>query len=456
MTKKELSENKELSDRNKELEAKLAKNSSNSGKPPASDGLKKPPKTASQRKKSGKKPGGQEGHKGKTLEQVETPDRIEKHSASNCQCGQSLEEVEGVCTEKRQVFDLLEPKMEITEHQIEAKKCPCCGEITKGHFPKHVTAQVQYGERVKALSVYFAHQHYIPSERLSQIFEDIFGIKISPGTCANIDKKLYKQLEIFEKTIKKYLTAEKVLHLDETGMRCNKKLHWIHVASSEKATFYGIHKRRGKEAIDEFDILPKFNGYAIHDHWKPYFSYEQVKHGLCNAHHLRDLAFVMEHEKEQWAKKMKDLLLSAKKEIAQRELSEMDVNDIKQRYGKIVLEGYGHHLEQGPLEEGKNKQRFGKNLLDRFAQYYECVLRFVTSGTPFTNNRGEQDIRMVKLKQKISGCFRRIERGQIFCRIRSYISTARKQGWTIWDALADAVRGEARLLSSPTLQCQES
>ena len=278
-----------------ELEARLSKNSSNSSKPPSSDGLKKPPKTTSQRGKSGKKPGGQNGHKGTTLNQVANPDHVVTHSPESCHgCGHNLTGVEGADFEKRQVFEIPQPKIEVTEHRAEIKKCPCCGGISKGSFPENISAPVQYGERVQALVAYFSSQHLLPVDRLCQIFEDVFEIPLSPGTCSNIDKKLFKKLESFETNLKAYLLAATVLHFDETGIRCNKKLHWVHVASSESATFFGIHAKRGQEAIDDFDILSQFGGTAVHDHWFPYFVYDQVLHGLCNTHHLRELTYVHE------------------------------------------------------------------------------------------------------------------------------------------------------------------
>lgn len=293
----------QLTTRVHELEAQLAKNSTNSGKPPSSDGLKKKPKSL--RERSGKKPGGQLGRQGKTLLPVGDPDHIVIHTPPQCQgCHQSLTDVDAIAQESRQVFDLPEVKVKVTEHVAETKKCPCCGCYTKGHFPDHVTAPVQYGERIQGLAAYFSNQHLIPVDRVCQIFEDIFGIALSPGTCANIDKRLFKQLAVFEEGLKAYLIASQILHFDETGMRCNKKLHWLHVASSSSATFYYLHEKRGCEAMNAGGILPKFQGRAIHDHWAPYFSYAQISHGLCNAHHLRELTFVYEQEKEDWALKI--------------------------------------------------------------------------------------------------------------------------------------------------------
>ena len=439
-----------------ELEARLSKNSSNSSKPPGSDGLKKDPKTTSQRDKSDKKPGGQKGRIGKTLEQVESPDHIVIHAPDSCKnCSTSLSNVEGVFSdEKRQVFEVPEPKIEVTEHRVELKECPCCGKISKGLFPENVKAPVQYGEHVQALATYFKNQHLIPAERVCEIFEDVFGISLSPGTCSKIDKKLFVKLESFEVNLKAYLIASRVLHFDETGMRCQKKLNWIHVASSETATFFGMHTKRGQEAINEFDILPKFQGIACHDHWFPYFAYAQVQHSLCNAHHLRELTFIYEQEKEEWAGEMKQFLLMSKKiveeNLAEGYLPEDQKLSLRQEYARIILKGLNYHLNLPPLaksKKGKQKQRPGKNLLNRLSDKIECVLLFINDfSVPFTNNLGERDIRMNKVKQKVSGCFRSFEGGKIFCRIRSYISTARKQGWRIWDSLVDAVKGVPRLL----------
>ena len=346
----------------------------------------------------------------------------------------------------------------MTEHRAEEKKCPCCGCISRGVFPEGVKASVQYGERVQALAAYFSHQHFIPIERLGQIFEDVFGIGISPGTCANIDEKLFKNLGVFEAGLKAYLVAEKILHFDETGMRCEKKLQWVHIAASEAATLYMIHSKRGQEAMDEMEVLPQFHGTAIHDHWFPYFAYIQVAHGLCNAHHLREFTFVHEQEKEDWAKRMKDLLLAAHNRVEERRqqgfLPEEELLQYDQEYTRIITEGIAYHSHLPPLpkgKRGKQKQRDGKNLLDRLVKKRECVLLFMNDfSVPFTNNLGGQGMRMVKLKQKIGGCFRTLAGGQIFCRIRSYLSTARKQGWGVWDALADAIQGHPRLLPTPT------
>jgi transposase len=275
----------QLETRVHELEDRLAKDSSNSSKPPSSDGLKRKPK--SQRRSSGKRPGAQQGRMGKGLAQVNNPDVIVTHTPSSCfGCGSDLSNVNGVTTEQRQVFDIPQPKINVTEHRVEEKTCVCCGGRTRASFPENVRGPVQYGERIRALTTYFSHQHFIPVDRVCEIFEDVFGVTISPGTCANIDEQLFTNLEGFEAGLKAHLLAAQVLHFDETGMRCEKKLHWVHVASSQTATFYIMHAKRGQEAMDAAGILPHFQGIAVHDHWFPYFAYSQISHGLCNAHHL--------------------------------------------------------------------------------------------------------------------------------------------------------------------------
>jgi transposase len=436
-----------------ELEARISKDSSNSSKPPTSDGLKRKPKSL--RGRSGKKPGGQQGRTGKGLARVSNPDTIVTHAPASCSgCGFDLNAVQGSCAEQRQVFDIPQPKITVTEHRVEEKKCPCCGEIVRASFPENIKGPVQYGDRIRALIAYFSHEHFIPVDQVCEIFEDIFGVPLSPGTCANVDKQLFANLEVFEVGLKAHLLATRVLHFDETGIRCEKKLHWVHVASSQMATLYTMHTKRGQEAMDASGILPKFQGIAIHDHWFPYFTYQQLKHGLCNAHHLRELIFVHEQEKEAWAKRMQDLLILTSKEVGkhaeQGVLSPDILLQIEQDYQQILTEGFAYHASLPPLptsKRGKQKQRDGKNLLDRLNERRDCVLRFVHDfSVTFTNNQGERDIRMVKLKQKIGGCFRVFRGGEIFCRIRSYISTARKQDWNVWGALADAIRGSPRLL----------
>jgi transposase len=435
------------------LEAIISKNSSNSSKPPSSDGLKR--KTKSLREKSGKKPGAQYGHPGKGLSPVSNPDQIITHGPQACQgCGADLSQEKGTCVDQRQVFDIPPPKIEVIQHEALQKRCPQCGMQNRGNFPQGVRGLVQYGERVQGLSAYFSHQQFIPVDRLGQVFEDVFNLSLSAGTCSKIDKQLFNQLEPFEQNLTSFLLKEPVLYFDESGVRCDKKLHWTHVACTQKATLYHFHAKRGQEAIESMGILPTFKGIAVHDEWQPYFKYQQGLHALCNAHLLRELTFIHEHEKEEWAKPMKDLLLRAKKEVDKHlekgKLPQKVINKLEETYHQIIGQGKAYHAGLPALAKGKagkQKQRAGKNLLDRLEHKEESVLRFMKNfSVNFTNNQSEQDIRMIKVKQKVSGCFRTLEGGNTFCRIRSYLSTARKQQWNILEALTNAIRGDPNLV----------
>lgn len=444
-----------LQARVEELESRSARNSSNSSKPPSSDGFGRMPKSL--RKKSDKKPGGQKGHNGTCLAQVEKPDWIVSHAPTYCAgCGASLEQIEGHCVERRQVFDIPKPRLEVTEHQVEEKRCPWCGKARRAVFPRDVRGPVQYGHRVQVLEAYLAIQHLIPVDRIGEIFSDVWGIRLSPGACGDINRRLFEELEPYERCVEKALLTSPVLHFDETGMRCGKKLNWLHVVAATPVTSYTIHAKRGREAIEAVGILPHFSGVAVHDHWYPYFAYRNAQHSLCNAHHLRELTFVYEEKGELWAGRMKDLLVSANREVEGHTgcgaLPKVVRSRIETAYEQIIEEGFEYHSNLPPLPRtgrGKPKQREGKNLLDRLAKERSSVLRFINDlSVPFTNNQAERDIRMVKLKQKISGCFRGKDKGQIFCRIRGYLSTARKQGWGVWDALAGATRGDPRLIQA--------
>ncbi|MGR3911749.1 MAG: IS66 family transposase [Candidatus Rhabdochlamydia sp.] len=385
---------------------------------------------------------------------MSNPDHTFLLSPDRCQhCHASLEEITGNCVEKRQVFELPQPKIETTEYQAIEKTCLRCGRLTRASFPEHVKGPVQFGSRVKALASYLSSLHFIPVNRICQIFKDLLGISLSPGSCMNINTQLFTELYSFEEGLKKDLLSSKVLHFDETGMRCEKKLKWIHVVASEMATFYTIHHKRGKEAMDAMGILPLFKNYAVHDHWKSYFNYPGSSHVLCNVHHLRELNFIHEEEKEEWALAMKKTLLFAYQALKKGPLSEGIIKEIHHSYNKAIQEGHSYHakLESlAPGKRGRTKQRPGKNLLDRLEQNATSVLAFTRdSKIPFSNNQGEQDIRMVKLKQKIGGCFRMLLGGQIFCRIRSYLSTARKQNWNMLDAITDAIQGNPYHLTGP-------
>jgi transposase len=436
-------------ERIKALEGQLSKNSRNSSKPPSSDGLNKP-KPKSLRQKGQRKTGGQNGHAGKTLNQVENPDVVVTHTAELCEtCLTSLVEVAPLGFERRQEFDLPAIQPIVTEHQAEIKTCPHCGCQTKGKFPEGITQPVQYGPRVKATASYLSHYQLLPYARLQELFEDVFKLPLSEGTLFNVNKVCYEKLEEYEIHVKQLLIKSPVVHFDESGLRVMKKLNWLHVASTENLTHYEMHKKRGLDAMEAIGILPKFKGRAVHDHWKPYFHYGN-KHGLCNGHHLRELTYHEEQYSQQWAAQLKDCLLESKKEVdAHKEAGDLKMNPARVSY---FSRKYSHILREGLKEippvhtpekkRGKPKQHPAKNLLDRLRDFKRETLAFMYDFTvPFTNNRAEQDIRMIKVKQKISGCFRSQQGSQTFCRVRGYISTARKNALNPLDALTDVFKG---------------
>jgi len=433
---------------NQELRGKLAKNSRNSSKPPSTDGYKKP-KPKSLRKSSGKKSGGQQGHTGARLERVETPDRTILHPVANCQeCGHSLKQSPATGHRSRQVIDVPPLKLEVTEHQVEQKLCPDCGCQNEAPFPVEAKTSVQYGSRLKSLLVYLNQYQLLPYERTVQLVEDLFSRTISQGTLYAWNTACFQHLESTEERIRQAILASEVVHFDETGIRKQGKLHWLHTASTEQLTFYGLHARRGKEAMDELAILPHYTGCAVHDHWKSYFSFS-CDHSLCNAHHLRELTYLGEQEKLDWAKSMIDLLLEAKKvsESMPESCLEKDSPELASiylRYDGLLEKGLAQDISLSVAKpkkkkRGRPKQSKAKNLLDRLRDFKDQVLAFlVHPRIPFDNNQGERDIRMAKLKQKISGCFRGQDGGEIFSRIRGYVSTLRKNDLNILDGIQSA------------------
>jgi transposase len=426
----------------KHLEERLAKNSRNSGKPPSSDGFDRPaPKSL--REKSKRPTGGQPGHAGSTLSMADKPDRIVIHRVRACaRCGGPLAARACESVEKRQVHDLPPRRMIVTEHQAETKLC-ACGCLNRASFPPEVGAPVQYGPGVKAAAVYLKNYQLLPYERACELFDDLFECPISEGTLANILADCNVRLEQTDLAIKAQIAKAPVVNFDESGSRVDKKLWWVHVASTAKAIYYVIHPKRGSQAIDAIDILPGFLGRAIHDFWKPYFGYP-CDHGLCNAHHLRELTFVHEEHHQPWAKSMIDCLLDMKAAVDEArphrsDLTHFQVRTLRRRYQAIIEDGY----LQNPLEQsargnqrGPEKKTKPRNLLERLDRHRSQVQAFLTDfNVPFDNNLAERDVRMIKVQQKISGVFRSEDAAKAFCRIRSYISTARKNALGALEAI---------------------
>jgi len=433
-----------LKGRIKELEDQVSKNSNNSSKPPSTDEFNKVPKST--RPKTDKKPGGQKGHEGDTLRMSAEVDKVEQHKVDSCKnCNKDLSNQVADYVEKRQVYDTPLIKIGITEHQAEVKNCTC-GCVNKA-FPKGVDYKVQYGPNIKSMVVYLQDYQLLPYERTKELIKDLFCHSISKGSLYNFREKAYYKLENFEEKLKALLCLSLVLGFDETGFRINKKRWWLHSCSTDRHVYYAVHQKRGQLAMDDIGILPKFEGIAVHDFWKSYYRYD-CEHSLCNAHLLRDLVFIKERFGQKWSEELIDLLLKLlnlkNKALArgQKAISKVTLKKYELLYDKLIKKGLRQNLYKPPPElKGKKKRGRKKktppcNLVERFRDYKADILRFFYDfKVPFDNNFSERDIRMMKVKQKISGCFRSVKGAHFFARTRSYIMTARKQNVNVLHAL---------------------
>jgi len=428
-----------------DLRRQLGRDSSNSSQPPSSDGLRKKPRIGgSLRGRSGKTSGGQTGHKGGTLRQVADPDCVVGHAACACgHCGLPLEAGSAIGVEKRQVFDLPERLLRVTEHQASIFRCADCPSVTKAAFPEGVVSPTQYGERIKAAAIYLNVQQLIPEDRTAQALSDLFGAPlICPASLVAWVAKKGRELRRVYETIGALVAEAKVRHLDETGFRIAGKLQWLHTTSSLAFTFYRADEKRGAIPGD------LRGGVVVHDHFLPYRRLDTVDHAFCNAHILRELQCLIEFDKEPWAELMRDMLRAANKAVHEaraagsKALAPEVVAAFVEQYWAAVRLGLAFHRELPGLQakanaSGRTKQRPGRNLLERLKTFKTETLRFLTDfDVPFTNNLAEQDLRMMKVKMKISGSFRTLDGAQTFARLRSVVSTARKQGANILKTLA--------------------
>jgi transposase len=417
------------------LEDQLAKHSGNSSQPPSSDGLKKP-KSRSLRPPSAKRAGAQAGHPGHQLQAVAQPEHVERHPVAICaQCQAALAADACAGYERRQVFDIPPVRVELTEHQAEIKRCPQCGAVNTGRFPAAVTQPVQYGPRLKAQLVYFNQYHHIPVDR-TKIIADLYQQPVADGTVVTATAQVAAQVVAVTTAIQAHLvhTAETV-HLDETGLRVAQKLHWVHVASTATLTYLLHHARRGTRAHAAVGILPKRTGRVMHDDYRSYWQATAAVHATCNAHHLRELRFLEERYQQTWASDLAQLLCAAHQAVkdarqaGQVALAAPQLAEFERRFQNLLDRGYQDNPFPNPPSDaapkrGRPKQAPARNLLDRLRQHQAAVLAFMSDfNVPFDNNQAERDLRMVKLKQKVSGCFRSAEGATIFCCICSYIST---------------------------------
>lgn len=445
----------QLRQRNQELEALLGQNSHNSNWPSSRDKSRQKKRTRSLRPKSEKKAGGQAGHEGHTLEMQAKPDHIAHHRPSQCDHCQTPfgEQQRAVAIDKRQVHDLPPLHLVVTEHQAETLICGACGQMTSGIFPKEVVSPVQYGPRLQQLMVYLKQEQLIPYDRSRQFLADLLGVNLSPGTLENAVTRAADRLQPVMAAVKNSLIASDVVHFDESGFYIGGKRHWLHTAGTATLTYYYPHVRRGRKATDAMGILPAFLGRAIHDAYPTYQLYTRCQHGLCNTHHLRELTAVVENEQQVWALRFIWFLLAAKQAVAAARqsgataLSPAKLAQIERLYtqlGQAALQANPPPPGGWPKSKrGRVKKTKARNLAERLVTHRAEVLAFVYDfKVPFDNNLAERDIRMLKVQQKISGCFRSQRGAEDFCTIRSYISTMRKQGVNVWLALGSVFSGD--------------
>jgi len=422
------------------LVAKLGLNSSNSSIPPSQDPQRKRgAKLNGNRRK--RKPGGQKGHPGTTLESVEDPDQIENIAVDRRTIPPGSYRSAGY--EARQVIDIIITKF-VIEYRAEILE-DARGRQFVAQFPTGLTRPVQYGQGVKVQAVYTSQQQLIPYDRIRDYFWDQCGIPISAGSIFRFNQEAYTLLEPFESFLVGKLVQQLLLHADETGIHINKTLYWLHCLCNEKWTLFFPHTKRGGDAIKAMGVLEHFHGRLGHDHWKTYFQFDCI-HFLCNAHHLRELERAWIQDVQRWALKMQLLLLEIHDATTKTSgcLDEASAKNFRSRYRNILTRGD----RECPSAASNNTtakrpaQTKSRNLLDRLRDFETETLRFMSDPlVPFTNNQCENDLRMTKVQQKISGCFRSFEGAQIFCRVRSFLSTCRKHDIQSTEALQALFEG---------------
>lgn len=428
-----------------ELEAKLAANSKNSSKPPSSDGLAKPAPT-SLRRRSGRKAGGRDGHPGRTLCQVDDPDEIVRYEPAYCAgCGRVLNRAPAAGVQRRQVFDIPPVQVRVVEHQLVTKLCRC-GVLTRPDDPDGVAAPVQYGPVMTAVIIYLYVGQFLSKQRTAQALADLFGVPVSDATVAASAARAATALTPFLSHVKDAIAAADVAHFDETGFRIAGRLGWIHSASTGACSLLSAHRRRGVEAMNAAGVLPAFTGVAVHDAWAPYDTYAAITHALCNAHLLRELQAVIDTTSQDngwcWARQATDAPLDLKAHVQTAHAAGRapDPHVLAEATGRIrhaATIAAADHSRSGKLAD--KHRALARRIRDRLGDY----LRFTTNpAIPFDNNAAEREIRMVKTRQKISGCMRTMTGAEHFCAIRSYTATARKHGVNLIDALIRLARGK--------------
>jgi transposase len=442
-----------------ELERRLGKDSSNSSKPPSSDGLGKPARAGRQdderaaRRRSGKQPGAPGAH----LARVAQPDKVALHAPDRCRgCGADLAGASVVGVQARQVFDLPPLRLLATEHRAERRRC-ACGTTTQAAFPDHVRAAACYGPGVRALVCYLCVHQHLPVDRAAQLLADVLGAPVATGTLAAVVAEGARGLDGFAQVVRAGLATAPVAHFDETGARVAGRLHWVHSASTSLLSLFTVHATRGKVAMDQAGVLPGFGGVAVHDGWAPYWRYQDATHALCGAHLLRELEAISDEPGQGWAAGMAELLVDAKLVADRARAAGLQrVDDrararLHARYQRLLADGQAANppLPTIGRRRGRARRSSAANLLARLDTRHDEVLRSLDDcRVPFDNNQAERDLRMVKLQQKISGCWRTLAGAEAFLALRSYLSTARKHGMNPLAVLGQLFQGQAWLPAS--------
>lgn len=438
----------------KELEAQASKNSKNSSKPPSSDGLKKPNKTTSLRVASGKKPGGQAGHPGNTLKRTDKPDVVVRHELPQCcdACQSPLASSDAQVQRRGQVFDIPAASFTVVEYQTLSLLCQC-GKLHVSEFSADVCEVAQYGPNIRALAVHLTQGQLLPFARTSELIKDLYQLEVSPATLVQWVHEGAQLLAPTVQAIAQKIQCALVAHADESGLRVDSRLQWLHVAVTPSHTWYGVHPKRGMQAIEDHGILPNYMGTLVHDCWAPYWSLN-CNHALCGAHLLRELIYQKETTTQAWPQKMIDTLLEAEQACkvareANAVLTGAQIETFVTQYRSLVQIGQAQNMPVPKTagKRGRAKQSSTYNLLQRLFEREREVLRFMHDLTvPFTNNLAERAVRMPKVKQRISGCFRTLIGAENFCVVRSYLDTARKQGFGMLHALQAVFSGRVLVL----------
>lgn len=445
----------ELQGEVRRLRDRAAQNSHNSSRPPSSDRPEQP-KPKSLRKKSGRKPGAQPGHPGRTLAFSDQPQHTKVHPLLECHCGEDLSKEPAIDFEARQVFDLPALGLECTEHRAEIKECPCCHQRVTAPFPEQVKAPLQYGRYFRALLAYFYDAQLGASLRIRQLCEELFGYAVSEGTLQSARQEQYQALEPFEERLQEVLPQQSVLHVDETSLPINQAKYWLHVICTPLLTFFSVQLLRGKEAIKAIGIIPQFTGWLMHDFLSSYLSFENCLHTFCKSHLMRELVFLFEQHRQSWAQDLYELFLEMLRYVQKQKardapVRQADYKSWQRRYRRLLRAGRQANPLSPEQKTGQHrKQSKEQNLLDRLEAYDDFILAFLWAWElPFTNNEAERDFRFMKTRIKISGCFRTLEGAQRHVRIRSYICTLRKQGLPVLEYLRRALEGHPFLPKAP-------